>query len=448
MSKLRSLQARTLRRSLLLRGAGLVAAYTVAFVLFAVTALPWLFQQAAYAVADVTSPWEYVTEEEFNDLQGRIDLGHWSGDGLYAVRNLRTYDAFRAATDELTVALYFLGAGAIVVLTAGRALRRFDDLSVAVAGLFADRLAPIELPDELAATRAELTEIQNRALSDERTAKAAERRKNELVAYLAHDIRTPLTSVIGYLSILKESPELPAEARAKYAGIACEKAERLEDLVDEFFEITRYDLQAIPIEREPVDVRTFCEQVADELFPDAQAKRVRVEVAAPEDACVFVDPDKMARAVSNVLKNAVAFATPGSTVDVRAGIGAPPGADAAGAEARTAGETGVAVGMAGEAGVAAGADAGVGAAPSEGDKAASAGESAFIRVADEGKEISPAHLESIFEKFFREDGARGTNGGGAGLGLAIAKEIVEAHGGSIRAESAAGRTVFTISFPR
>ncbi len=426
MSKLRSLQARTLRRSLLLRGAGLVAAYTVAFALFAVTALPWLFQQAAYAVADVTSPWEYVTEEEFNDLQGRIDLGHWSGDGLYAVRSLRTYDAFRAATDELTVALYFLGAGAIVVLTAGRALRRFDDLSVAVAGLFADRLAPIELPDELAATRAELTEIQNRALSDERTAKAAERRKNELVAYLAHDIRTPLTSVIGYLSILKESPELPAEARAKYAGIACEKAERLEDLVDEFFEITRYDLQAIPIEREPVDVRTFCEQVADELFPDAQAKRVRVEVTAPEDACVFVDPDKMARAVSNVLKNAVAFAAPGSTVDVRAGIGALPGADAAG----TAGE------------------AGVGPAPGDGDKAASAGESAFIRVADDGKEISPAHLESIFEKFFREDGARGTNGGGAGLGLAIAKEIVEAHGGSIRAESAAGRTVFTISFPR
>lgn len=472
MRKLRSLQARTLRRSIALRTAGLAAAYSVAYFVLAVTVLPWLFQQAAYVVADVTSPWEYVTEDEFNDLQGLAGMGYWSGNGLYAVRSLQTYDTFRAMTDDLTVALYFVGVVIIVALAAGRALGRFDELSLAVTTLFADRLAPIELPDELAATRAELTQIQNRALSDERAAKAAEQRKNELVAYLAHDIRTPLTSVIGYLSILKESPELPVEARAKYAGIACEKAERLESLVGEFFEITRYDLHAIPIERERVDLRIFCEQVADELFPEAQAKGLDIRVDAPEGECAFVDAEKMARAVLNVLKNAVAYANPGSAVEVRAGVAAGGStADEAKLAGEAAGETGkvddaptgerrrangAPAGNRGHAGGVAATQAAPDAAESESAAAAENGRTddacpagkAFIEIENEGKEISPAHLQSIFEKFFREDGARGSGKGGAGLGLAIAKEIVEAHGGSIAARSERGRTVFTIVFPR
>lgn len=424
-------QAKQARRSLALRAAAAIAVWTILFAVLAMTALPALWQKAAYVVADVVSPWTYVTESEYAELQsgrqeyvqqfggdsadpsgadgdaesvstGAVeyfssipDLGFWSNGALFAVRDLRAYHAFLDAGGEAAVAVYFCGVLSVVAFVASRAFRCLDDLSAAVAGLFADRFAPVDLPDGLSVVRAELVRIQNRALSDERAAKAAETRKNELVAYLAHDIRTPLTSVIGYLSILKETPDLPVDDRAKLAGIALDKAERLEGLVGEFFEITRYNLQTIPIERERVGIALFLGQVADELRPDANARGVSIEVSAPEEAA-FIDPEKMARAVSNVLKNAVAFADGESVVSLSAEM----------------------------------LDGFV-----------------TIRVSDVGKEIAPVHLEAIFEKFFREDGARASEKGGAGLGLAIAKEIVEAHGGTIGAESSLGKTVFTIRIP-
>lgn len=424
-------QAKQARRSLALQAAAIAAAWTILFAILTMTALPALWQKAAYLVADAVSPWTYVTESEYSELQSGHqeyvqqfggdsadpseadgdavsistsaveyfssvpDLGFWSNGDLYAVRDLRTYHAFLDAGGEAAIAVYFCGVLAVVIFVANRALKCLDDLSAAVANLFADRFAPIDLSDELAVTRAELVQIQNRALSDERAAKAAETRKNELVAYLAHDIRTPLTSVIGYLSILKETPDLPVEDRAKLAGIALDKAERLEGLVGEFFEITRYNLQAIPIERERIGIALFLGQIADELRPDANARDVSIEVSAPEET-VFVDPEKMARALSNVLKNAVTFADEGSKVNLSAEI---------------------------------------------------LDNSVTICISDVGKEIAPVHLDTIFEKFFREDGARASEKGGAGLGLAIAKEIVEAHGGTIGVESSSGKTTFTLTLP-
>ena len=378
---MRTKQARQTRRALALRGVAAVAGWSVLFAALAATVLPALWQKAAYVFADVTSPWVYVTEDEYAELQ----QGSPAYVQQYGDDNPAGPDSAGAAASE--------GAPAAVIET----FASNPDLGFWTNDtLFADRFAPIELPDDLSVARADLIQIQNRALSDERAAKAAEVRKNELVAYLAHDIRTPLTSVVGYLSILKETPDLPVADRAKLAGIALEKAERLEGLVGEFFEITRYDLQAIPIERERVGIALFLRQVADELYPEAKARSVSIEVSAPEDASAFIDPEKMARAVSNVLKNAVAFADRESVVALCAEVG---------------------------------------------------GGSVTMRVIDTGKEISSAHLDAIFEKFFREDGARLSERGGAGLGLAIAREIVEAHGGTMWAESSLGRTVFTIAIP-
>lgn len=378
---MRTKQANQTRRALALRGVAAVAGWSVLFAALAATVLPALWQKAAYVFADVTPPWVYVTEDEYAELQ----QGSPAYVQQYGDDNPAGPDSAGAAASE--------GAPAAVIET----FASNPDLGFWTNDtLFAVRFAPIELPDDLSVARADLIQIQNRALSDERAAKAAEVRKNELVAYLAHDIRTPLTSVVGYLSILKETPELPVADRAKLAGIALEKAERLEGLVGEFFEITRYDLQAIPIERERVGIALFLRRVADELYPEAKARGVSIEVSAPEDASAFIDPEKMARAVSNVLKNAVAFADRESVVDLCAEVG---------------------------------------------------GGSVTMRVIDTGKEISSAHLDAIFEKFFREDGARSSERGGAGLGLAIAREIVEAHGGTMWAESSLGRTVFTIAIP-
>ena len=433
MARFKSLQARSIGRAFLVQGLVAAVLYTAAFALLCATAAPVLYQNAAYVFADVTAPWIYVDQAEYERLQdssseyvqsfdegaasaaaegqgtpqgarstsadylsSASDLGFWTNGGLYAVRDLSGYHAFLEAGGEVAAGLYFAGLAVITLVFVRRAIRRIDQLSLAVTSLFADRFAPIDLPDELAATRVELTEVQNRALSDERAAKAAETRKNELVVYLAHDIRTPLTSVVGYLSILAESPELPAEDRTRFARVALEKAERLEGLVAELFEVARYDLQALPLERERVDLGLLCGQIAAELYPEAHEKDVTVAVAASERASAFVDPDKMARAVLNVARNAVTFAEAGTEVSIKVEM---------------------------------------------------EGETASIEVVDTGREIAPEHLERIFERFYRVDGARGTARGGAGLGLAIAKEIVEAHGGSIAAKSERGRTSFRIAFP-
>lgn len=100
----------------------------------------------------------------------------------------------------------------------------------------------VELPKNLKSTQSEIELLQMRIVRDEMAAKAAEERKNELATYLAHDIRTPLTSVRGYLELISEADGMEANRQREFAGRALAKANRLESLVEELFEITRYNM--------------------------------------------------------------------------------------------------------------------------------------------------------------------------------------------------------------
>ncbi|MBQ2063099.1 MAG: hypothetical protein II456_00775, partial [Firmicutes bacterium] len=121
-----------------------------------------------------------------------------------------------------------------------RALRYLDDLTDASRQLVVDKTQSIVLPDKLAATEEELNRIRIQALADERQLRENEQKKNDLIMYLAHDLKTPLTSVIGYLNLLQDTGEdLPPELRLTYTSVALEKAERLDDLIAEFFDVTR-----------------------------------------------------------------------------------------------------------------------------------------------------------------------------------------------------------------
>ena len=222
-------------------------------------------------------------------------------------------------------------------------------------------------------------------------------RKNDLVVYLAHDIKTPLTSVIGYLSLLDEAPDMPSPQRARYIGITLEKAYRLEQLIDEFFDITRFNLQTIRLDREPVNLPHMLAQMADEFYPMLAPQGKAARVDCEDGLTVDADPDKLARVLNNILKNAAAYSDPNTVVSI---------------------------------------------------SARREGNSVHIAVENQGKTIPKQKLDSIFEKFYRLDTARSSHTGGAGLGLAIAKEIVEAHGGQISVRSEAGTTVFEIELPQ
>lgn len=312
------------------------------------------------------------------------------------------YSVVTALFWPLVAVCYFVGLCLIVRAGINQAFRYFDLLLASVEGILSKRDEPVSLPPELAATALALNQVKTEQDRAERAAKAAEERKNELVAYLAHDIKTPITSIIGYLTLLGDSPDLPVDVRARYTGIALDKAYKLEELLEEFFEITRYNLQSIPIERSRFDGALFCNQVIDEFFPLAEGRGLSLSYTGPAELVVFADAGRVARVLNNVMKNAVAYADAGTDVAVHTAL-------ATGADGFVWWQ---------------------------------------ITVTDRGRELSPAHLERIFEKFFRADEARGSSAGGAGLGLAIAREIARAHGGDIYAASDAGLTSFTIWIPQ
>ena len=220
--------------------------------------------------------------------------------------------------------------------------------------------------------------------------------KNDLITYLAHDLKTPLASVIGYLSLLDESPDLPAPQRRKYVRVTLDRANRLEQLVEEFFDITRFNLHAIALTRTRLDLPLLLRQLADEFYPLLAPAGKRVTVDAEEGLTLRADPDKLARVFDNLLKNAAAYSDPGTEIAL--------------------------------------------CARREQNRA-------VVTVTDTGAEIPPQKLEMIFEKFYRLDSSRSTGTGGAGLGLSIARQIVEAHGGELAAESRGGVTVFTVRLP-
>lgn len=251
-------------------------------------------------------------------------------------------------------------------------------------------------PKEQAEISAQLSDIKSALLENERRLKEETTRKNDLIAYLAHDLKTPLTSVIGYLSLLNEAPDMPVEQRAKYTRITLDKAYRLEKMINEFFDITRYNLQEIALQKEPVDLYYLLVQLTDELLPVLEKNGNTVRLQADEALTVPGDPDKLARVFGNVLKNAAAYSYPDTEIVITA-------------EEKEGAVT--------------------------------------LRFSNRGRTIPQEKLNSLFEKFYRLDEARTSGTGGAGLGLAIAKEIVSLHGGRITAESIDETVTFTVTLP-
>ena len=200
----------------------------------------------------------------------------------------------------------------------GRFTRWLDDIRTATRQVVADHSRPVALPRELAPIQADLNAIQAQLREREAAARESEQRKGDLVAFLAHDLKTPLTSVVGYLTLLRDDPGLTAEQRAKYTGIALDKAQRLEELLGEFFDITRMDLEGEPGERRPIQLSMLLEQLTDEFYPLFAEKELRCSVEIEHHLVVLGDPDKLARVFDNVLRNAVSYSAPSGRVDILA----------------------------------------------------------------------------------------------------------------------------------
>lgn len=279
-----------------------------------------------------------------------------------------------------------------------RPLRYLDELVDASEKLANPGEEPIRLSRAMKSVEDELNLVREGALRNAMLAKEAEQRKNNLIVYLAHDLKTPLTSVIGYLTLLRDEPQISEEMRSRYTGIALDKAERLEDLINEFFDITRFNLTNIQLEPERVNISRMLEQIGFEFHPILAEKDLKLETEIKPNVEMLCDPDKLARVFDNLLRNAVNYSYAGTTIYLS--MDYEPIKD-----------------------------------------------EVKICVENHGKTISPDKLDRIFEQFFRLDSSRRSSTGGSGLGLAIAKEIVELHHGTITAESENESIRFTVVLP-
>ena len=262
--------------------------------------------------------------------------------------------------------------------------------------LFDKNVEYINLPPEMSEVEKKLNHFKIEAIKNEKLARENEEKKDELIVYLAHDIKTPLTSMIGYLSLLSEIKDVPEEQRNKYIDITLDKSYRLEDLINELFDVARFNSEKIILEKEELNLNLMLEQIIDDFYPVLKELNKKIKFTPKEEIKLYGDPDKLSRVFNNLIKNAINYSSDDSNIDI---------------------------------------------------SAIKDEKNAIIKITNKGKQIPKEKLDRIFEKFYRLDSSRTSKTGGSGLGLAIAKEIIELHHGKITASSTLKETNFTVILP-
>lgn len=262
--------------------------------------------------------------------------------------------------------------------------------------LFDKNVEYINLPPEMVEVEKKLNHFKTEAIKNERLARENEQKKDELIVYLAHDIKTPLTSMIGYLSLLSEIKDMPQEQRNRYIDIALDKSYRLEYLINELFDVARFNSEKNVLEKEEINLNLMLEQIADDFYPTLKEMNKKINFTSDEKTILYADPDKLSRVFNNLIKNAVNYSKENTDIDI---------------------------------------------------SILNKENQATVKITNKGKQIPKEKLDKIFEKFYRLDSSRTSKTGGSGLGLAIAKEIVELHGGRIYAESDMKETTFSVILP-
>jgi signal transduction histidine kinase len=223
----------------------------------------------------------------------------------------------------------------------------------------------------------------------------SENTKNELITSVAHDLRTPLTSIIGYLELVSDKDKLTPDMKQRYVEIAYSKSKRLEKLIEDLFAYTNFSFGKVTMELSEIDMVKFLNQLLDEFYPSFQENNLEYEFTTSLSyAVVVADGNLLARAFDNLISNAIKYGRDGKSVKL---------------------------------------------------KLKKENEKFIISITNYGNLIPEDDLGHIFERFYRVEGSRSNETGGTGLGLAIAKSIILMHGGRIEVKSDFDGTVFEVA---
>ena len=286
------------------------------------------------------------------------------------------------------------------ILLTRKFTRQLENISIGIqeieAGNFKHRI-PTKNINEFGIISINLNKMAYKLQKNDEANENNEKNKNALITSLTHDLRTPLTSINGYLDLLANNPSLPGETRNHYMEIVYNKSKDLENLIDDIFDYTRVSLGEINVHYTEINMVQFINQIVDEFYPGFRENNLEYTVKI-EGAPIYVegDGDLLARAINNLVSNAIKYGKDGKMINLYL--------------------------------------------RKEDDKV-------ILLVVNYGQLIPQKELPYLFERFYRVEGSRSADTGGTGLGLSIAKEIIELHDGTIKAKSDNNGTVFEVILP-
>ncbi len=232
------------------------------------------------------------------------------------------------------------------------------------------------------------------SMDDERK---IEKSKDELITNVSHDLRTPLTSIIGYLGLIEDKQYRSEEDILKYTHTAYEKAKQMKNLVEDLFEYTKVQQHGAPVNIMKIDLNQLLEQLTASFELEAQHRGIEITShVEPDPLMLEADPEKLGRVFSNLVSNAFKYGNGASYIKI---------------------------------------------------DARQRGTEVVVKVSNDGTPIPAESIDHLFERFYRAEASRSRATGGTGLGLAIVKSIVDLHHGTVKAESNEEQTSFIVTLP-
>lgn len=310
---------------------------------------------------------------------------------------------------QIIVSVYIFSLASCVVailVTNWRVKRRINQMKLAhildylkyiAQGHYEIRIPQTDLGemDEVVSSINHLVDSTVKAIEEERK---IEKSKDELITNIGHDIRTPLTSVIGYLGLIENQQYHSQEELARYAHVAYRKAQQMQSLVQDLFTYTATRQTTTEIRPVQVQVLRFMEQLVADFELNAREKAIELRLdIRPQSLLASFDVDKMARVFHNLLSNALKYGAGAHYIELLA--------------------------------------------YQENDYI-------YFKVKNDGQALDKTELEDIFQRSYRADQSRSANQPGTGLGLAIVRNIVELHHGRVYATVEGKETIFTIEIPQ
>lgn len=310
-------------------------------------------------------------------------------------------DIFRSGRNFILPLFFFLD----VIVLYWRLIRRYHQMQLRhiiselhyIAEGNYDHRIPFELRGDLNRVVSNINVLVDSTVAAIQDERRIEQSKDELITNVSHDIRTPLTSIIGYLGLIEDRQYHSEEELLKYTHTAYVKAKQMKSLVDDLFEYTKVRQPSVPINLVSFDMAQFVEQLAADFELEATRKGIKIETyTRPDHIEMDGDTEKLVRVFNNLLSNALKYGKGADTIRM---------------------------------------------------EVEKVGTEAILTVKNNGQMIPKQALDSLFDRFYRVEESRSQETGGTGLGLAIAQSIVALHGGYIYANSTPEWTSFIIHLP-